>query len=161
MKPNMTEKRIGLVMARIGACVAGVALVAMMIGCSNKQEKKGDTMKTSGQSSNATEQKHELNLTDANFIEETKIGVILVDFWAPWCGPCKMQGPIVEKVAAAMVGQAKVGKCNVDEAPESSGRFGIRSIPTIIVLKDGKEVDRFVGVQQESALVSAITKHIR
>jgi thioredoxin 1 len=103
---------------------------------------------------------HELTLTDANLTTETGKGVLLVDFWAPWCGPCRTQGPIIEKVAAAMAGQAKVGKCNVDEAPKSAEQFGVRSIPTLVVLKDGKEVERFVGVQQEAALIAVLKKHL-
>ena len=109
----------------------------------------------------AAKQTHELALTDANFDTEASKGVMLVDFWAPWCSPCLMQGPIVEKVAAVMAGQVKVGKCNVDEAPNTSERFGIRSIPTLIILKDNQEVERFVGVQREAELVSALKKHIK
>ncbi|MFA5043019.1 MAG: thioredoxin [Kiritimatiellia bacterium] len=104
---------------------------------------------------------HELKLTDANFTTETSGGVVLVDFWAPWCGPCQIQGPIVEKVAAAMAGKAKVGKCNVDDAPQISERFGIRSIPSLIILKDGREVGRFVGVRREAELISALKKHLK
>ena len=104
---------------------------------------------------------HELKLTDANFATETSKGVILIDFWAPWCGPCQMQGPIIEKVAAAMAGKAKIGKCNVDEAPQSAEGFGIRSIPSLIILKDNREVERFVGVQRETDLISALKKHLK
>jgi len=104
---------------------------------------------------------HELRLTDANFTTETSNGVVLVDFWAPWCAPCMMQGPIIEKVAAAMIGKAKVGKCNVDEAPQISERFEIRSIPSLIILKDGREVGRFVGVRREAELISALEKHMK
>ena len=104
---------------------------------------------------------HELTLTDANFTTETSKGVILIDFWAPWCGPCQMQGPIIEKVAAAMAGKAKIGKCNVDEAPQSAEGFGIRSIPSLIILKDNQEVERFIGVQRETDLIAALNKHIK
>jgi len=103
----------------------------------------------------------EIVLTDANFDTEAGKGVVLIDFWAPWCGPCLMQGPIIEKVAAAMAGQVKVGKCNVDEAPKISERFEIRSIPTLIILKDNQEVERFVGVQREADLISTLKKHIK
>jgi thioredoxin 1 len=142
------------------AGVSFVTLAAMVAGCSNEQEEKGNAVKTRRNDVEVMKQTHELTLTDANFTAETDKGVVLVDFWAPWCGPCKWQGPIVEKVAAAMAGQAKVGKCNVDEAPTSAEKFGVRSIPTLVVLKDGKEVERFVGVQQEAALIAVLKKHL-
>ena len=104
---------------------------------------------------------HELKLTDANYGAETGKGVILIDFWAPWCSPCLMQGPIIEKVAVAMFGKAKVGKCNVDDAPQTSERFGIRSIPSLIILKDNQEVERFIGVQRETDLIAALNKHLK
>ena len=101
-----------------------------------------------------------MELTDTNFDNEANEGVVLVDFWAPWCGPCLAQGPIIEKVAAVMAGQARVGKCNVDEAPQLAERFGIKSIPTLVILKDKREVERFVGVRQEADLISALRTHM-
>jgi thioredoxin 1 len=101
----------------------------------------------------------QLILTDATFISETSEGVVLVDFWAPWCGPCIRQGPIIEKVAAAMAGLATVGKCDVDKASETPARFGIKGIPTLVILKDGKEVERFSGLQQEATLIEALKRH--
>lgn len=99
-----------------------------------------------------------ITLTDNNFAETIGSGVALVDFWAPWCGPCVMQGPIVEKVAATFDGRAKVAKLNVDESGQMAEKYGVRSIPTLIVLKDGKVVQQFVGMQSETQLVSAIEK---
>jgi len=131
-----------------------------MGGCSNEQEEKGNVVKTRKKDEKATKQTHELTLTDSNFAKETSKGVVLVDFYAPWCGPCRTQGPIIAKVAAAMVGQATVGKCNVDEEPKSAKRFGVRSIPTLLVLKDGKEVERFVGAQSEAELIAVLKRHI-
>ena len=158
----MREKQRAPVLRQIAVYAAVVALTAMLAGCSNEQNKKGNTMSAPREKDNdAAKQTHELALTDANFETATSNGVALVDFWAPWCSPCLMQGPIVEKVAAAMAGQVKVGKCNVDEAPKTSERFGIRSIPTLIILKDNQEVERFVGVRQEAELVSALKKHIK
>ena len=95
----------------------------------------------------------EIEITDASFDAKTASGVTMVDFWAPWCGPCKAQEPILEKVAEQMAGKAKVGKCNVDENQALARKFGIQSIPTILIFEDGKEIDRMVGVQQEDVLV--------
>lgn len=97
-----------------------------------------------------------LNLTDQNFAETINSGVTLVDFWAPWCGPCLMQGPIVEQVAEKMDGKAKMAKLNVDEGQQVAGKYRVRSIPTLIIFKDGQAVQQFVGVQSEARLVSAI-----
>lgn len=96
------------------------------------------------------------DLTDATFIEAVKTGVTLVDFWAPWCPPCRAQGPIVEKLADAFDGKALVAKVNVDEETAAAEKYGVANIPTIVLLKDGKEAKRFVGLQQEAALRDAI-----
>ena len=97
-----------------------------------------------------------VELDSTNYDEAVKSGVALVDFWAPWCGPCKMQTPILEKVAAAVGGKAVIAKVNVDENPELAAKYGIRSIPTLILLKDGENKQQMIGLQQEAALVSAI-----
>ena len=91
-----------------------------------------------------------------NFEDSISEGVVLVDFWAPWCGPCQMQGPIIDKVADAVGDKAVVAKCNVDEAQSVAAKFGIQSIPALILFKDGKEAKRMVGLQQEADLISAI-----
>lgn len=101
-----------------------------------------------------------LELTDQNFKDTIESGVTLVDFWAPWCGPCMMQGPIVETVAEKMAGRAKVAKLNVDEGQRAAGEHGVRSIPTLIIFKDGAPVKQFVGVQAESQLETAIEQHL-
>jgi len=95
-------------------------------------------------------------ITDATFDETIKSGVTLVDFWAPWCGPCQMQGPIVDKIAEAYGDKATVGKINVDDNPETAAKFGVMSIPTIIIFKDGEKVKQFVGVQSEDTLKAVI-----
>jgi thioredoxin 1 len=97
-----------------------------------------------------------IDLNSGNYEETTKSGVVLVDFWAPWCGPCKMQTPILEKVAAEVGEKAVISKVNVDENPELAAKYGIRSIPTLILLKDGESKQQLVGLQQQAALVSAI-----
>ncbi|VGO12927.1 Thioredoxin [Pontiella desulfatans] len=97
-----------------------------------------------------------IELSGSNYEDATKSGVVLVDFWAPWCGPCKMQTPILEKVAAEVGDKAVIAKVNVDENPELAAKYGIRSIPTLILLKDGENKQQFVGLQQQAGLVSAI-----
>ena len=81
---------------------------------------------------------------------------VLVDFWAPWCGPCRMQGPIIEELADEVGEQALIGKLNTDESPEVAGHYHIRSIPTLLVFKDGKPVKQFVGVTNTSTLKAAL-----
>jgi thioredoxin 1 len=95
-------------------------------------------------------------LDQDNFDSELETGVVLVDFWATWCGPCKIQGPIVEEVAAQVQDTAKVAKLDVDAVPGIAQRFNIRSIPTLIIFKNGKNMQQFVGVTEASKLVSAI-----
>lgn len=95
-------------------------------------------------------------LGDADFQQQIQNGVTLVDFWAPWCGPCRMQTPILEQVVQKVGDQAVIAKVNVDEAPGVAAQFGIRSIPTLILFKDGSPVQQFVGVQTEEVLVNAI-----
>jgi thioredoxin 1 len=97
------------------------------------------------------------DLNADNFNATIASGTVLVDFWAPWCGPCKMQTPILEKVADKIGDKAVIAKVNVDEAPTLAAQFGVRSIPTLILFKDGQKVKDFIGVQQEAALVDVLT----
>jgi len=101
-----------------------------------------------------------IDLDGSGYDDATKTGVVLVDFWAPWCGPCKMQTPILEKVAAELGDKAVIAKVNVDESPELAAKYGIRSIPTLILLKDGENKQQFVGLQQQAALVAAINAEL-
>ena len=96
-----------------------------------------------------------LELNASNFESEIRSGVVLVDFWAPWCGPCRMQGPILDQVVGKVEG-AKIAKLNVDDAGSVAAKFGVQSIPTLIVFKDGKPAKQFVGVQQADTLVAAL-----
>ena len=97
-----------------------------------------------------------LELDDASFAGQVQQGITLVDFWAPWCSPCRMQGPILEKVAARTQDKATVAKVNVDTAPGVAVAHGIRSIPTLMVFRDGEVIREFVGVQSETDLVAAV-----
>ena len=101
-----------------------------------------------------------LELTSANFeAEVTKSDLpVLVDFWAPWCGPCRMVGPIVDALAVKYAGRVKVGKVNVDEAGDIAGKFGIRSIPTLIIFKGGQQVDAVVGAVPEADLAARLDR---
>jgi thioredoxin 1 len=99
-------------------------------------------------------------ITDGNFESEVLKSdkPVLVDFWAVWCGPCQMQGPIVEDVAKELEGKAKVGKMNVDENPQVAQKFGIMSIPTLMIFKGGIVVKQFIGVQSKETLLSELNK---
>lgn len=97
-----------------------------------------------------------LELTDANFNEVIHSGnTVLVDFFAVWCGPCKMMSPIIDEIAAENP-DVTVGKCDVDEADETAGEYGIMSIPTIMVFKDGKVAKTFIGVTDKQEIVDAL-----
>jgi len=104
----------------------------------------------------------DITLTDATFDAEVMQNKqpVLVDFWAVWCGPCQMQGPIVEEVAAALDGKVKVGKVNVDENSAVSQKFNIMSIPTLMIFKDGTVVKQFIGVQSKETLLNELNKLI-
>jgi len=97
-------------------------------------------------------------LSDANFQAQVKSGVTLVDFWAAWCMPCKMMAPVLNDTAEALGNTAKIAKLDVDANRESSAKYGVRSIPTLILFKNGKEVNRFVGVKTKDFLLKEISK---
>lgn len=105
-----------------------------------------------------------ITVTDADFdkavVEESKRRPVIVDFWAAWCGPCRMLGPIIEKAVSSYGGRVLLAKVNVDENPASAGRFGISSIPAVKMFRDGTEVDEFVGAQPEPAIREFIERNL-
>ncbi len=104
-----------------------------------------------------------VTVTDATFasaVERSPLPVLL-DLWAPWCGPCRMVAPVVEEIAKEMTGRLRVGKLNVDENPATAARFRVQSIPTLLILKDGREIDRILGAQSKAAIVQRLQEVIR
>ena len=97
-----------------------------------------------------------LTLTDQNFQQQTNNKVVLVDFWAEWCAPCKMMAPVLNEVADELSGNTYVGKLNVEQYQSMAQQFNVRSIPTLILFKNGKEVKRFVGIKQKDFLLKEI-----
>jgi thioredoxin 2 len=95
-----------------------------------------------------------LTVTDATFADEVERSPlpVLVDMWAPWCGPCRIIAPVVEDLATEFAGRVRVAKLNVDESPATASRFNVRNIPSLLVIKGGREVDRIVGVQPKSEI---------
>jgi thioredoxin 1 len=101
-------------------------------------------------------------VTDASFkqdVLESDVPV-LVDFWAPWCGPCRMVAPVVEEIAEQSAGKVKVVKLNTDENPQVANQYGIRSIPTLMIFKEGQRVDMVVGAVPKSTLANTIEKYL-
>ncbi|MFB5662928.1 thioredoxin [Alteribacillus sp. HJP-4] len=101
-----------------------------------------------------------VNVSDQNFSNETSAGVVLADFWAPWCGPCKMIAPVLEEIDSEMGEQIKIAKLDVDENQETAGKYGVMSIPTLLVFKDGEVVEQVVGFQPKEQLVELLNKHL-
>ena len=104
----------------------------------------------------------EITFNDENFEKEVlqSVGVVLVDFWAPWCGPCRIVGPIVEEIAKDFEGKAKIGKLNVDENSDTAATYEVMSIPTMIIFKNGKEVDKIVGAQTKEKIAEKLNLYI-
>jgi thioredoxin 1 len=102
--------------------------------------------------------KNILTLTDKNFQHQTKNKIVLIDFWASWCAPCRMMAPVLNDVADELTGNSHVGKVNIEEYQNLAQKFKVRNIPTMILLKNGVEVNRFVGVKNKEFLLQQIGK---
>ncbi len=102
-------------------------------------------------------------VTDSSFQKEVLESEcpVLVDFWAPWCGPCRMVAPVVEEIAQQYEGKVKVLKLNTDDNPSTAGQYGIRSIPTLIIFKGGQKVDMVVGAVPKNTLADTLEKHLK
>jgi len=100
-----------------------------------------------------------LTLTDANFQHQTKNKIVLVDFWASWCMPCKMMAPILNDVASELSGNTHIGKVNIEQFQSLAQQHKVRSIPTLVLFKNGKEVNRYVGVKQKDFLLKELAKY--
>jgi thioredoxin 1 len=102
-----------------------------------------------------------VSVSDNSFKNEVEsTGTVLVDFWAPWCGPCKMIAPVLEELDKEVGTKLKIAKVNVDDNPESAGRYGVMSIPTLIVFKNGTPVDKVVGFQSKDALKKVVDRYL-
>jgi thioredoxin 2 len=101
-----------------------------------------------------------ITVTDGTFAADVELSPlpVLLDMWATWCGPCKILAPVIEELAVDLAGRVRVGKLDVDENPATAARFGVRSIPTLLVLRDGRELDRIVGVQPKPEIARRLTR---
>jgi thioredoxin 1 len=101
-----------------------------------------------------------VKINDDTFKIEISKGLVLVDFWAPWCGPCKMIAPVLEEINEEMGDQVKIAKLNVDDNQVTTAEFGVMSIPTLLVFKDGEVVEKVIGFQPKENLVDVLSKHL-
>jgi len=161
-----------LVGCRTGACpltatpLRGITYGAVMgllfalSGCSRSERPQTPNTPSTTQptqESTVSSASNVIHLTTSAFEKvKNQDKVVLIDFWAPWCGPCRVQGPILDQVSSRIGDKAIVAKVNVDEEPNLASPFGIQAIPTLIIMKGGKVVQRFTGVQQADALVMAL-----
>ena len=99
-----------------------------------------------------------LTLTDKNFTQQTKNRLVLVDFWAEWCAPCRMMAPILNDVATELSGNSHVGKVNIEQYKSLAQNYKVRSIPTLVLFKNGKEINRFVGIKNKEFILREISK---
>ena len=126
-----------------------------------KHYKEKNNVGANNKINNETAHNKPITLTDYNFTESVKKHrMLIVDFWASWCGPCKIVSPVIDQLSSELAGKAVFGKINVDDNPSVSNAFGIQSIPTIIIFKNAQAIDRVVGAMTKSQLISKIFPHI-
>ena len=126
-----------------------------------KQKKMADLQKAAAAREALLSITQPVHLTDANFSSElAKYQLILVDFWAPWCGPCRMVGPIIDQLSKEYSGKVVFGKLNVDESPRVAGTFGVQSIPTMMIFKGGKAVDVMIGAMPKGAIEAKLKQQL-
>jgi len=118
------------------------------------------TLHTLTSCKSGSSEKNIVILTTSNFVDETSKGVVMVDFWATWCMPCKAMSPVIEEIAGQTIGKVKVGKVDIDQNGPLANRFGIQSIPSVLIFKDGQLMETFVGIQSKAALVNALSKYV-
>jgi len=148
------------------AFIAATALIAVIIIYESTPGKASNTLPSAKKvvaiKASATENTAGvIILTDNSFDEKIKKGLVLVDFWAVWCRPCRIQAPILDEVSALMNGKAMIGKLDIDQNPKIRDRYFIQSIPTMLLFKDGKVVKTFVGVTSKEVIVAEINKYIK
>ena len=104
-----------------------------------------------------------ITVTDSTFADQVERSStpVLLDFWADWCGPCHMLAPVISQLSSELAGRIKVAKLNIDENPQTAARFGVQSIPTLLLLKAGKEVDRLVGVQPKQEILRRLENALK
>ncbi len=137
----------------VALAVIVAAIVSLMVFRGNGSAEKSEVAESVADSQVAI-------LTASNFDETISDGLVLVDFWATWCPPCRIQGPIVEELAGEIGSVATISKLDVDDHGSVAALYEVRNIPTLILFKDGQPVERFVGVQQKETLKAAIDKHL-
>ena len=154
-------KLIVKTLSSISKAIAVVAIVTFstttVVGCQSQAAEEASEMAVA-EPAGATTVKAVIDLDGSNFAKTIEKGVVLVDFWAPWCGPCRVQNPIIDELAQDIGNSAVISKVNVDHNRPIAQQFNIRSIPTLLLFKDGQVVRTFRGVTQKDVLMAAINE---